>query len=197
MGNSQSKPVQVDGGSLKPFGILYPLAVVDYDQQALRRAIIERRLSPFYLGREDLNMKSDSVSSLPSHKSGLSEKPAKSASLKKLNNNQVDVLKLWHDCVECPICFLYYPKNINYTRCCVQMICTDCFVQIKRNEMFEAAECPYCCTGDFGVVYSPVISASNVRDIGSSDTAPESVTDRRKKSVSHKHPSVLTSGTES
>ncbi|ORX72602.1 hypothetical protein DL89DRAFT_79966 [Linderina pennispora] len=34
--------------------------------------------------------------------------------------------------IECPICFLYYPQNINYTRCCHKPVCTECFVQIKR-----------------------------------------------------------------
>lgn len=34
--------------------------------------------------------------------------------------------------IECPICFLFYPKYLNLTRCCAQPICTECFVQIKR-----------------------------------------------------------------
>ncbi|CAK7897142.1 protein Sip5p [[Candida] anglica] len=42
------------------------------------------------------------------------------------------ILKLYQDATECPICFLYYPKNMNVSRCCLQMICTECLVQIKR-----------------------------------------------------------------
>jgi len=57
---------------------------------------------------------------------------------------------------ECPICFLYYPANINFTRCCHQAICTECFLQIKRSETtLESAKCPYCVQPDFGVVYKP------------------------------------------
>ncbi|PVU95458.1 hypothetical protein BB561_001814 [Smittium simulii] len=36
--------------------------------------------------------------------------------------------------IECPICFLYYPQNINYTVCCSKPICTECFAQFKRTE---------------------------------------------------------------
>jgi hypothetical protein len=55
----------------------------------------------------------------------------------------------------------YYPPNINYSRCCEQPICTECFVQIKRAEPTpqhlesEPAACPYCVQEDFGVVYTP------------------------------------------
>jgi hypothetical protein len=55
----------------------------------------------------------------------------------------------------------YYPANINYSRCCDQTICTECFVQIKRSEpttthlVSEPAACPYCVQEHFGVVYTP------------------------------------------
>ena len=55
----------------------------------------------------------------------------------------------------------YYPANINYSRCCDQAICTECFVQIKRSEpttthlVSEPAACPYCVQEHFGVVYTP------------------------------------------
>ena len=39
---------------------------------------------------------------------------------------------LYKDAMECPICFLYYPPYLNRTRCCDQVICSECFVQIKR-----------------------------------------------------------------
>lgn len=41
-------------------------------------------------------------------------------------------VQLYRGAIECPICFLYYPKYLNNTRCCAQPICTECFVQIKR-----------------------------------------------------------------
>ncbi|ODV98044.1 hypothetical protein PACTADRAFT_47867 [Pachysolen tannophilus NRRL Y-2460] len=86
-------------------------------------------------------------------------------------------LKLYRNATECPICFLYYPPYLNLSRCCVQPICTECFVQIKRldphpphdeegnvNEndeknpealISEPAKCPFCAMSDFGVTYMP------------------------------------------
>lgn len=85
------------------------------------------------------------------------------------------LLKLYRKASECPICFLYYPPHLNLSRCCLQPICTECFVQIKRldphpphddssNEpgsdalphtlISESANCPYCAMPDFGVTYN-------------------------------------------
>lgn len=83
------------------------------------------------------------------------------------------LLKLYKNPIECPICFLYYPNNLNLSRCCLQPICTECFVQIKRldphpphdqqeqsqgNELphtliSEPSNCPYCAMNDFGVIF--------------------------------------------
>ncbi|RCK56623.1 Protein SIP5 [Candida viswanathii] len=85
------------------------------------------------------------------------------------------LLRLYRNASECPICFLYYPKHLNVSRCCLQPICSECFVQIKRldphpphddnsnqhaNELphtliSEPANCPYCASPDFGVTYEP------------------------------------------
>ncbi|KAI8380927.1 uncharacterized protein BYT42DRAFT_564695 [Radiomyces spectabilis] len=64
---------------------------------------------------------------------------------------------LYNDAVECPICFLYYPANINYSRCCDQPICTECFVQIHRPIDTPAvpATCPFCMEENYGVIYEP------------------------------------------
>lgn len=96
------------------------------------------------------------------------------------------LLSLYKNGEECPICFLYYPKNLNVSRCCQQPICTECFVQIKRKDphfknnngeittdvdnlnsedipdssdalISECASCPYCATPDFGITYTPPI----------------------------------------
>ncbi|KAJ2271781.1 SNF1-interacting protein [Coemansia sp. RSA 371] len=64
--------------------------------------------------------------------------------------------RLFRRCIECPICFLYYPKNINYTRCCHKPICTECFVQIKRkldDDQIIPTHCPYCVEPNLGIVY--------------------------------------------
>ena len=55
----------------------------------------------------------------------------------------------------------WYPSNINRSRCCDQVICTECFVQIKRTEptvthmVSEPACCPFCVQEHFGVIYTP------------------------------------------
>ena len=97
-------------------------------------------------------------------------------------NGQPIEAYLYKDASECPICFLYYPKYLNKTRCCDQAICTECFVQIKRPDphppehhsepglppipheamnapgsedelVSEPAQCPYCNQPEFGVTY--------------------------------------------
>ncbi|GMM33380.1 Sip5 protein [Saccharomycopsis crataegensis] len=89
------------------------------------------------------------------------------------------LLRLYKDATECPICFLFYPNNFNYTRCCVQPICSECFVQIKRLDphpphdeeeernqnsgelvvpkdlISEPAICPFCAMPNFGITYTP------------------------------------------
>lgn len=87
---------------------------------------------------------------------------------------------LYQTGTECPICFLYYPEPLNYSNCCLQPICTECFVQIKRAEPHfpheevdptqpvtnddekdpnlltsEPANCAYCATPNFAVTYEP------------------------------------------
>lgn len=87
---------------------------------------------------------------------------------------------LYKNGTECPICFLYYPEPLNYSKCCMQPICTECFVQIKRAEPHfphdevdptqpvanddekdpnlltsEPANCAYCATPNFAVTYKP------------------------------------------
>lgn len=61
---------------------------------------------------------------------------------------------------ECPICFLFYPTPLNRSRCCSQPICTECFVQMKRNDPAATippstapVACPYCMTDHYGVTY--------------------------------------------
>ncbi|KAJ8659912.1 hypothetical protein O0I10_004505 [Lichtheimia ornata] len=64
---------------------------------------------------------------------------------------------LYNNAIECPICFLYYPANINYSRCCDQPLCTECFVQIKRptETPNTPATCPFCMQENFGIIYHP------------------------------------------
>ncbi|PGG96542.1 protein SIP5 [Blastomyces parvus] len=94
-------------------------------------------------------------------------------------NGQPIEVYLYKNPIECPICFLFYPPYLNRTRCCDQLICSECFVQIKRANphppehehrdpnlppppdqpdgqlISEPAGCPFCVQPDFGVSYAP------------------------------------------
>ncbi|KAI0401076.1 hypothetical protein F4802DRAFT_619142 [Xylaria palmicola] len=96
-------------------------------------------------------------------------------------NGQALEVFLYKQGEECPLCLMYYPPYLNRTRCCCQLICSECFVQIKRPDphfpehhgdepnaeesqinpeqserlIMEPARCPYCTQSDFGVTYEP------------------------------------------
>ncbi|PHH90340.1 hypothetical protein CDD83_3938 [Cordyceps sp. RAO-2017] len=99
-----------------------------------------------------------------------------------VNGQPIEVF-LYKEAAECPICFLSYPPYLNRTRCCDQLICSECFVQIKRADphlpehhpdgqardpnqgltaedppemlISEPSTCPYCQQTEFGVTYEP------------------------------------------
>jgi len=72
-------------------------------------------------------------------------------------NREPTLVERYHNPIECPICFLYYPKNINYSECCNQPICTECFTQIKRSENSPTTSptCPFCVSPSFAIAYVP------------------------------------------
>ncbi|KAI9288253.1 hypothetical protein BC943DRAFT_357953 [Umbelopsis sp. AD052] len=119
---------------------------------------------------------------------------------------------LYNDAVECPICFLYYPSNINQSRCCDQPICTECFIQIKRPSETPAtpASCPFCVEENFGVIYKPPqwsqvfernhllkdgepVKAVPIRNGATHTTSGKGTgtSKPRRQSVSHKDPEVV------
>lgn len=109
--NQSKKPLVnvplIDGGFTLSQGIIYPNEELAHDEQErVGGLVMERRLSPFYY-QADLEDNGAGGGSMLS-----STTPDRSA--------------------ECPICFMNYPKNMNWTRCCEQEICTECFVHIKR-----------------------------------------------------------------
>ncbi|KAF9149503.1 SNF1-interacting protein [Linnemannia schmuckeri] len=125
-----------------------------------------------------------------------------------------EMKRLYQGAIECPICFLYYPRNINRTRCCDKPMCTECFVQLKRLESAptESPACPYCVEPHFGVIYSPALlpsglpgspipghmtattmtgsPSSSSLDRGVDAQSPSSPSTRR-RSTSHKSPEVV------
>ncbi|CAG8562058.1 5502_t:CDS:2 [Ambispora gerdemannii] len=264
MGNTIGKDKNedtVDGGNLVPHGIYK--GPQDWDYRAVRKLIIERKLSPFYTGLPDYDDNWDEVTltthNLPKNgdatkKSGTFSSSSDSNLSSSSSSNNKDLKRtpspanavtasntsgtvgqskgkdmlpaksldalLYKGAVECPICFLYYPRNINHSRCCDKPICTECFVQIKRPEAGSLgannspAVCPFCVEPNFGVCYTPPSFSAglNATEAGTSAfsstqnssksllSAPSTNTPNlqdpkiRRKSISHKNSDVVTSG---
>ncbi|GJE86991.1 RING-HC finger protein [Phanerochaete sordida] len=189
MGNASSSgrghhDETVDFGYLTPQGIY--TGPRDWNQAIVTQLIVDRKLAPFYRPLEDYeeswdeeqiiaamkeppqvegadaaelsSTRADSGSMHSSSSRTHHKRP--SASAKEQQTRQVEA-SVYRGAAECPICFLYYPSNINHSRCCDQAICTECFVQIKRADpttthlVSEPASCPYCVQENFGVVYTP------------------------------------------
>lgn len=121
---------------------------------------------------------------------------------------------LYKDGLECPICFLYLPAPMNYSKCCQQPICTECFVQIKRAEPHfpheefdperpvrddsekdpnlltsEPPNCPYCATPNFAITYSPPTN----RHTGIGGTTPYSYKINNNDDINDNDKTVITS----
>ncbi|KAF9050640.1 hypothetical protein BDZ89DRAFT_1098701 [Hymenopellis radicata] len=188
MGNSSSSSGRghhddtVDYGNLVPQGVY--TGPQDWNQSIVSQLICARKLAPFYRPLEDYDESWDDDLADPDvaqDQPTRIEAPAsvKSSTSSKRPALQKDVLPkaeaaLYRGAVECPICFLYYPPNINHSRCCDHPICTECFVQIKRSEpttthlVSDPAACPYCVQEHFGVVYKPPPWRAGIGTDGSS-----------------------------
>lgn len=182
MGNSSSSGKSqndetVDFGYLSPQGVY--TGPKDWNQSIVTQLVCSRRLAPFYRPLEDYDDSWDEEQilaarkELPDAHNGNSEHTARSeapSNASRLSHSKRPSLlkepskpeaQVYRGALECPICFLYYPPNINHSRCCGQAICTECFVQIKRTEpttthlVSEPAACPYCVQDNFGIVYTP------------------------------------------
>ncbi|KAF9484942.1 hypothetical protein BDN70DRAFT_871933 [Pholiota conissans] len=227
MGNSSSSgrghhDETVDYGALVPQGVY--TGPRDWNQAIVSQLIVARRLAPYYRPLEDYDESwdddqilaarkelpdpdnADSVTRIEATASPSNgHRTKRPASLKEPSKLEAQV---YRGAVECPICFLYYPPNINHSRCCDQAICTECFVQIKRAEptathlVSEPAACPYCVQDNFGVVYNPPPWRAGLGSEGSSGlwadpprstepTAPPTHK-RRQKSFSADSPEVVT-----
>ncbi|ORX78295.1 hypothetical protein K493DRAFT_103842 [Basidiobolus meristosporus CBS 931.73] len=160
MGNIQAKreSPDIDGGGFTPNGIYS--AVQDYNTRIVRRLILGRRIAPFYKGLAEVK---DAVKE-QSIKRSSKVRPVRYTAKRKFNGSMLNQVDLYKDAVECPICFLYYPKNINYTRCCHQPICTECFLQMKRPNAITPVTCPYCVGPNFAVIYTAPYDSSLYRE---------------------------------
>ncbi|KZV62007.1 hypothetical protein PENSPDRAFT_658503 [Peniophora sp. CONT] len=191
MGNSASSSRNahdetVDYGHLVPQGIY--TGPRDWNEQIVAQAIVDRKLAPFYRPLEDYEEDWDDEKILANRKEPPPSPPAEdghggNGTPSRSDASSIASSRLTHHhkrsqtsnkepprnpealiyrgATECPICFLYYPPNINRSRCCDQPVCTECFVQIKRSEpttqhlQSDPACCPYCVQENFGVVYTP------------------------------------------
>ncbi|KIY64130.1 hypothetical protein CYLTODRAFT_425490 [Cylindrobasidium torrendii FP15055 ss-10] len=229
MGNSSSSSGRHNGDESVDCGQLVPQGVYtgprDWNQAIVAQLICARKLAPFYRPLEDYEEDWDDERILaarkelpepepgtePTTSSRLDPTPStKSGSSSKRPATQKDPVRseaaIYRGAVECPICFLYYPQNINHSRCCDHPICTECFVQIKRSEptathlVSEPAACPYCVQEHFGVVYKPPPWRTGIGGDGISSPWSDSPKEhaeppthkRRQKSFGADSPEVVT-----
>ncbi|KIM31024.1 hypothetical protein M408DRAFT_327926 [Serendipita vermifera MAFF 305830] len=222
MGNTSSSTktaeTRVDHGYLTPHGIY--TGPIDWNQHVVGHLILERRLAPFYRPLEDYDESWDEETILANrkgppfdgettagantaaqdhqHRHGRAQQQRSAREVQRIPSEA----QIYRGASECPICFMYYPPNINHSRCCFQAICTECFVQIKRNEptpthlVSEPACCPYCQQENFGITYAPPpwrtgLVSENARPemLKSSSSASDPA---RRKSLSHDSPNVVT-----
>ncbi|KAL0071558.1 SNF1-interacting protein [Marasmius tenuissimus] len=206
MGNSSSSSARGPQDETVDFGHLLPQGVYtgprDWNHAIVTQLICQRRLAPFYRPLEDyedswtdeqiLAARKELPDAENSTDGARSDSPSmmssNSTTSKTSHNKRSNSLKepsrpeatIYRGAVECPICFLYYPPNINHSRCCAQAICTECFVQIKRSEpttthlVSEPAACPYCVQDNFGIVYSPPPWRAGIGSEGSSSISSDS-----------------------
>jgi hypothetical protein len=66
---------------------------------------------------------------------------------------------------ECPICCYYYPKNLNYTCCCHNPICTSCFVQLRKHRRLKHIKCPYCNIETLSIMYCRPLTLLKSNDV--------------------------------
>ncbi|RDX48328.1 hypothetical protein OH76DRAFT_1404904 [Lentinus brumalis] len=230
MGNSASSgrghhEETVDFGYLTPQGIY--TGPRDWNQSVVTQLIVQRKLAPFYRPLEDYEEDWDddqilaARKELPEHEGGESSSRAESVTSSSARGHakkpstakepaRHPEAAIYRGALECPICFLYYPPNINRSRCCDQAICTECFVQIKRADpttthlVSEPAACPYCVQENFGIVYTPPPWRTGLGSEGAtppswpdspkaaSDAATNTSMKRRRKSFGHNDPDVVT-----
>jgi hypothetical protein len=239
MGNSaSSSSYRTHHEDTVDFGYLTPQGVYsgsrDWKEDVITQLIIDRKIAPFYRPLEDYDISWDDDQILAARKDPPApvdhdgtgpRNDAPPPPTKSTHHKRQSVSKelprnaeaaIYRDGAECPICFLYYPPNINHSRCCDQAICSECFVQLKRTEptvthmVSEPACCPFCVQENFGIVYTPPPWRTGIGSEGwAHPTWPDSPKgsqrsfdstkvrngkQRRFKSYDHTDPEVVTVG---
>ncbi|KAF8162922.1 hypothetical protein B0H34DRAFT_794682 [Crassisporium funariophilum] len=233
MGNSSSSSGRGHHDETVDYGHLVPQGVYtgprEWNQAIVSQLIVARRMAPFYRPLEDYEESWDDDQVLAARKElpdpenadtvTRIEATATASNNYNKSNKRPGSLKepikpeaqIYRGAVECPICFLYYPPNINHSRCCDQAICTECFVQIKRTEPTathlesEPAACPYCVQDNFGIVYTPptwraglgsdgtnAFWAESTRSFSPMESTTPPTHKRRQKSFGADSPEVVT-----
>ncbi|KAI7855120.1 hypothetical protein BDC45DRAFT_506597 [Circinella umbellata] len=177
-GGENNLETTTNRGSLYPQG-LYADSPTDYCVKTVRKFIRDGKLAPFYRGLNDppsFSITTDQdialavtccprTTYLPQEQQqdpgqqGLVGKfisARKTMTAQRTGEIPPDSMA-YSRVTECPICFLYYPICINYTRCCDKPICSECFLQIKRSEdsPLVPVQCPFCVQPNFGVIHVP------------------------------------------
>ncbi|KAI8066037.1 hypothetical protein BDF21DRAFT_426938 [Thamnidium elegans] len=174
----------MDHGSLKPLDLYNKNDA--YDLTTVRELILSKKLAPFYKGLSNPFV-------IPIR----FNKKQKDYMLYLMNKEKKLYDKLYSNSVECPICFLFYPANINFARCCDQPICTECFVQIKRgpadynHPSASNVVCPYCMTPNFGIIYQTTCIITNEKVAISTTSGISDTKDTKRKSIDSNHPDVV------
>ena len=177
MGNKVTKILNlkadwIDGGRVKekiPYQerqvIMYdawgaPIyAPKEYDPKLVKKLIRQRRLAPFYSGKEDAENGDEEAESFDeaSGEKSMKTKYKKNRTNKddpeSLEASFFDPKLLEENLVDCPICLLAHPCNTNYTECCRQPMCTLCFTKIKRPTSGRVITCPFCNHANFAICY--------------------------------------------
>ncbi|KAL0484756.1 SIP5 [Acrasis kona] len=55
---------------------------------------------------------------------------------------------------ECPICMMCYQGGLNKSVCCHQLICSECYLQVRKTMKDTTSECPFCKTRPYNIVYT-------------------------------------------
>jgi hypothetical protein len=69
------------------------------------------------------------------------------------------------DASECPICFLNF-EELNMVTCCKQMICSECYLLVKKTAARENNNrpCPFCSISNLTVIYTPQLMSKKTSD---------------------------------